>query len=284
MKKAMLTLAQAAARYLPNWAIQRLYRLGPISKAIRNGLNESLPDGIQAVEISGGILRGQTMFLDLQSEKDFWLGSYEKPLIEALKRISKKGMLSYDIGANIGYISLVMATLNGTQGKVISFEALPRNLERLQKNIEINNLTQRISNVPKAVSEKSGKGSFLEHASGAMGKLAEANGRDEKYVSQHKIETIALDDYVFQGKNPPPNIIKIDIEGAEGQALIGMRRLLKESKPSLLIELHGPEAAAIVWGELSKAGYVIRAIKKGFPIISDLESIEWKSYILAEAG
>ena len=283
MTKPIVSIAKVAARFLPNFLKQSMYRLGPISRAIRNGLNASLPNEIQAVEISAGLLRGQMMFLDLQSEKDFWLGAYEDPLIDALKRKSKKGMLSYDIGANIGYISLIMARLNGSQGQVISFEAHPENIARLQENIEINNLSQQIKCIPKAVSETSGKASFLVHASGAMGKLSDAFGRDENYKNQFEVDTIALDDFIYRDKHPAPDMIKIDIEGAEGLALMGMRRLLKEAKPTLLIELHGPEAAKTVWEELSEADYSVRALKKGYPVVHDLESMNWKSYIVAEA-
>ena len=283
MNKPIVWMAKAAARFFPNWFKQGFYRLGPLSKAIRKNLNKSLSEGLQAVEIVSGTLKGQWMHLYLQSEKDFWLGNYENPLIAALEHISKKGMISYDVGANIGYISLVMASLNGQQGRVVSFEVLPKNLERLQNNIEINHLTEGIKSVAKAVSDKSGKGSFLVHASGAMGKISEAKGRDERYESTQKIETIALDDFVYRDKNVAPDIVKIDIEGAEGLALKGMRRLLKEFKPSLIIELHGHEAATMVWSELAKAGYTIRSLQKGYPIIRDLDSINWKSYILAEA-
>lgn len=284
MNKAVISIARSAARWMPAWMKQALYRLGPISRALRNVLNNSLPKDLQIVEISGGILRGQHMQLDLQSEKDFWLGSYEMPLISALKRQSRVGMRAYDVGANVGYLSLAMAALLGTSGKVFAFEALPDNVQRLQKNTEINRLTSQIEIIPKAVGAKSGPATFLVHHSGGMGKLADAGGRTEQYEREIAVQTIALDDFVFAEGHPPPHMLKIDIEGAEGHALAGMRRILKESRPMLFIELHGPAAAKSVWQELSNHSYTIHAMRRGFPKIKSLNDLDWKSYIYAEAA
>ncbi len=283
MRKAMLSMAQCAAHWLPNWLKQSMYRLGPISKLIRNALNDALPSGIHPVDISGGILRGKRMHLDLQSEKDFWLGTYEISLIDNLRKITKRGNVAYDLGANIGYISLVMAELLGKEGKVFAFEALPENVERLRDNITVNELQELIFVIPKAAAESSSKSTFLVHQSGGMGKLAISKGRDESYQREIKISTISLDDFVYKQGNPAPQIIKIDIEGGEGAALAGMRRILENEKPKLLIELHGPEASSSSWSELIDSNYQISSLDDPHTLIQSVKELDWKSYILAEA-
>ena len=139
-------------------------------------MNKAAPQGIHQVEIAGGVLAGRQMALDLQSEKDYWLGTYEPDLQEAAKHFIHSGMCIYDVGANIGYISLIAAQLNGPDGSVYAFEALPANIERLKHNIQLNQLEERVTIQHAAVVDKSQKVTFYMHQSGAMGKAAGSAG------------------------------------------------------------------------------------------------------------
>ena len=172
-------------------------------------------------------------------------------------------MVVYDVGANIGYISLMAARLVGDSGRVFSFEALPANIARLKQNVALNQFQERIQIIHAAVVDKAGEVTFLTHASGAMGKALGSAGRDEHYTQTIKVQGLALDDFVFQQGNPPPAVIKMDIEGGEGMALAGMPRLLKETRPVLLIELHGEEAARQVWDCLKASRYTLRPMRQG---------------------
>jgi FkbM family methyltransferase len=244
-------------------------------------LNKAAPQGVTEVEIAGGLLAGMRMALDLQSEKDYWLGTYEPDLQQAAAHFIQPGMTVYDVGANIGYISLMAAALNGPQGKVFSFEALPANIERLKKNIALNELQKRIAVQHAAVVDKGGEVTFYIHQSGAMGKAAGSAGREEYYQQSIKVAGVALDDFVFAQKQPPPDLIKLDIEGGEGLALKGMPRILEEIKPIFLIELHGEEAARQVWDILLGKGYSLHRMRHKFPVIDSLQDLDWKSYVVA---
>ncbi len=222
------------------------------------------------------------MRLDLQIEKDYWLGTYEPELQRAARDFIRSGMVIYDLGANIGYVSLLMARLIGEQGQVFSFEALPKNISRLKQNIELNKFDQRITIIPKAVVDRSHVVSFLTHASGAMGKAAGSAGRDEKYAEKINADGIALDDFVFKQNNPAPDLIKMDIEGGEVLAVQGMIRLLKELHPILFIEIHGEKAANSVWTALQNCCYSIFHMSREYPAISCPEQMDWKTYILAK--
>ncbi|MCL5428383.1 MAG: FkbM family methyltransferase [Chloroflexi bacterium] len=280
MPNPLLSLAAAAARWLPVPVRRALYRLGPVSSGVRSLLNRAAPIGLTETQVAGGGLAGTHLLLDLQTEKDYWLGNYEMDLQKAVRDFAHPGMVAFDLGANIGYISLLLAKAVGETGKVFAFEPLPANQERLNKNM-VFNPRLRVILIPKAVTEKDGHVSFLIHASGTMGKVEGSAGREGEYAKPIKVETITLDNFVYHKGNPEPNLIKIDIEGGESMALQGMSRIIQEAKPTLLIELHGREAAQICWEILIQAGYKISKLVKGYPQISDFTELDWKSYILA---
>jgi hypothetical protein len=135
--------------------------------------------------------------------------------------------------------------------------------------------------VPKAVTGTTGPVRFLVHASGGMGKAAGSAGRDDPYETELTVDGISLDEFVHSGGNPPPQVVKMDIEGGEVMALPGMRRILEETRPLMLMELHGPESARAVWNVLTAAGYTISWMKHGFPKVPSPEAMSWKAYIVA---
>jgi FkbM family methyltransferase len=280
--KLYLRMAAWAARILPQPLKKELYRFQPLAGWLRRSLNQAAPQGQVEITIAAGLLAGYKMNLDLQTEKDYWLGTYEPELQKAAHDLVKGGMIIYDAGANIGYISLIFAHLCGPAGRVYSFEALPANLLRLQGNITLNQKEAIIQIVPKAVIDTSRAVSFLAHSSTSMGKALGSAGRLEEYDQEIKVAGIALDDFVYQSKNPAPDIIKMDIEGGEILAIDGMRRLLKEHKPLLLIELHGEKAAQVIWNVLTEAGYEIAEMRAGYPKIQSLSQLGWKAYIIAK--
>jgi FkbM family methyltransferase len=276
----LLSLAAAAARLFPAPLKRRLYRLGPLSAGLRSALNRAAPVGLGEVEVAGGALTGTRMILDMQKEKDYWLGTYEIDLQHAASDFVKPGMVAYDVGANIGYVSLILAKLVGTNGMVIAFEPLPENQDRFQKQLSLNQDAQ-IRLIPMAVGETSGKKEFLVHSSGGMGKISGATGRDTQYKDAIKVECTTLDDFIFKQRNPQPHIVKIDIEGGEGLALRGADKLISNIKPLFVIELHGKEAAFECWQILTGAGYSIHNLTWHYPEVTNVTLLDWKSYILA---
>lgn len=283
MANPLLSLASVAARWLPDRLKRSLYRLGPVSRGLRAALNRSAPTGLTETKVAGGMLAGTHLLLYLQSEKDYWLGTYEMELQKASQDWVKPGMVAYDLGANVGYVSLMLAKQVGAGGKVFAFEPLPANQERLRANLGLNPQVQ-VRLVPMAVSDKSGSQTFQLHASDDMGKLRGSAGRPADYLGKILVEAISLDDFVFGHQNPVPDVVKMDIEGGEVLAFGGMRRLLAEVRPLLLIETHGGEAASVVWTELKKAKYGVHRIDKGYPEIKEVQDFEWKSYVLGRAA
>ena len=281
MANPLLSLAALAARLIPMPLKTALYRIRPLARLIRSGLNRAAPRGPTRVQVAGGGLQGVKMLLDLQEEKDYWLGTYEPDLQAAVAQFASPGMVAYDVGANIGYISLLLAKTVGQSGRVFAFEALPANLERLRTNLTLNGLETSVQVVEAAVTNQSGPIQFLIGPSDGMGKAAGSAGRQGDYAQSIAIHGLALDDFVFVQDHPPPQIIKMDIEGGEVLALPGMRRLLREAHPLVLLELHGFEAARVAWEELSAIGYRICWMEAGYPEVGSLDALGWKAYIVA---
>ncbi len=281
VKKVILNFVAGISRVLPASFKKILYGLGPITESIREILNRAAPIGLTEAEISAGALAGMNMRLDLQTEKDYWLGIYETDLQAAICDLVEPGWVAYDVGANIGYISLMLARLVGSTGKIFAFEALPSNIERLRENVSLNDFNSRVQVIHGAVGSTSAPVKFMVGPSGTMGKTEGSAGRTEGHVESIDVPGYTLDDFVYRDGNPSPQIIKIDIEGGEVLALPGMKRLLAEVRPLIFLELHGPEAARVAWETLRAAGYNIARMKRGYSTVPTLDALDWKSYLIA---
>ena len=277
----VLSLASTAARLLPMQVKRAVYRSPRLARLIRQGLNRAAPQGSAEVTVAAGGLAGMRLSLDLQLEKDYWLGTYEPELQAAIGQLVQPGNVAYDLGANIGYISLLLARRVGEPGLVYAFEALPGNLERLRLNLALNGLENRVVLVPGAVGDSPQPVHFLVGPSGGTGKVAGSAGRQEiDYPGEITVPGIILDEFVYQEGNPPPHVVKIDIEGGEVLALPGMRRVLAEARPILFLELHGPQASQVAWEVLLGSGYQISRMVAGFPAVPSLQALDWKAYLV----
>lgn len=282
-KRSILRAAGWLSAALPPGWVRRLYRLGPLTRALRATLNLAAPSGHSIVEVSAGLLQGARFRLDLQEEKDLWLGTYEPDLMRTLRQVLGPGMTVYDVGANIGYLTVAMGRLVGPEGRVHAFEPLPANFERLVDAVALNQMGDRVQAVQAAVGASSGTGRFLVHQSGGMGKLDGSAGRQTAYQGDMGVRVLSLDDYAGQSEGSAPAWIKIDVEGGELGVLQGAESLMSKDRPGLLLELHGPEAAAGVWPLLTDAGYVIRSLEAGKGRIDTVDELDWKAYIMAES-
>jgi len=281
MSNALLSLAAWSARILPTPIKKMMYRFPPFARLIRDSLNKAVPSGFKLVEVAGGDLRGMKLELNLKEEKDYWLGTYEPELQKAIRSFVEPGAVVFDIGANIGYISLLFARQVGERGKVFAFEALPANVERLRSNISQNGLQQQVQVIEAAVVNQSNPVQFHIGPSGGMGKAKGSAGRDVfNYQTSIEVVGISLDDFCFQLANPAPEVIKIDIEGGEVLALPGMREVLERARPLVFIELHGAESARVAWETFTSLNYQPCLMERGYPPVKSLDQLGWKSYLV----
>jgi len=183
---------------------------------------------------------------------------------ELCKRELRPGMRVLDVGANIGYFTLLFARLVGPAGHVYAFEPEPRNLELLQRNVARNGYTN-VTAVPKAVSCVSGS-QRLYKSPDNLGDHRLAHGMiGREWVD---VSVVALDE--FFASDVRVDFIKLDIQGAECGALRGARALLARSTPLCLITEFWP-AGIRAFGddpeqylqELSALGFRICVIGPG---------------------
>ena len=140
----------------------------------------------------------------------------------------KVGDTVVDLGANIGYFTLILAKLVGPAGHVFAFEPDPRNLVLLKKNVEYNNY-KNVTIIPKAVSNVNDKCTlYVGQKSFGQNTIYKPEKRKNQKFLVIESETIRLDDF-FKMNNLLDKIsfMKMDIEGAEFLALDGMKEILK---------------------------------------------------------
>ena len=179
---------------------------------------------------------------------------YEPEVCNTIEQIVKSGWICADVGANVGVITQLLAKLVGKDGVVFAFEANPDNAQILRTNVK--KLRQvKVENI--AVSDGSCERLFLYPGRGCSSAEWNIIGQDvegNKTEPFLEISATSLDTYFPPGS--PLNFVKIDVEGAEDQVLVGMQHLLREARPAVLIEFHNETG----WSgreELFAAGYDI---------------------------
>jgi hypothetical protein len=114
--------------------------------------------------------------------------------------------------------------------------------------------------------------------------LGSAGREDVDYQDKLDVAGISLDEFIFTQGNPPPQVIKIDIEGGEVLALPGMQRVITEFQPVFFLELHGSESANIVWKIFRASNYRICRMEADYQEINSLAGLDWKAYLVAIPG
>jgi FkbM family methyltransferase len=181
----------------------------------------------------------------------YLLGTDEPHLQRAIRDYVSAGDTVYDIGANVGYVSLSLAKRVGSRGTVVAFEPLQRNVDLLRRNIQVNDL-ENIRLLDVAASDGCGEAVIRIAENPATASMLWH--KNNPSATELIIRTAAIDDLVMRHEIGYPKFVKIDVEGSEGSVLRGMRRTIAVSKPILFIECSdtGREAA---WSLLRELGY-----------------------------
>lgn len=164
-------------------------------------------------------------------------GVYEKHQTELFKKLIKRGMVVVDIGANIGYHTLIASKLVGETGKVYAFEPELNNYTLLLNNIKINGCNN-ITPIQKAISNKKGKIKlFIENVNLGGHSFSESNILYTEKPGFKEVETITLDDF-FENlmRYDKIDIIKMDVQGAEGLIIEGARKILSIKMLKIIME------------------------------------------------
>lgn len=204
-----------------------------------------------ALPILRGPLRG-TRWIVGSAIHRCWMGLYEPRKQRSLAREIRPNSVFWDVGANVGFYSLLAANLVGS-GRVFAFEPVPRNLAYLRKHLALNRATN-VEILEVAVSDRIGTSSFVLEGTGSMGHLAGEGSLT--------VPTTTLDALVEQGKVLPPDCVKMDIEGAELLALRGATDTFRRFHPVLFLATHGREVENGCLQLLESWGYEWRAIQR----------------------
>jgi FkbM family methyltransferase len=161
------------------------------------------------------------------------LGLHESEVLECLRRQLRIGMIVFDIGANVGYFSMIAGQLVGKSGRIIAVEPDPRVVEVLRKNMEANGF-HNATVVEAAAYNSSGKVSL-----GCAPATSWSGIYYERPTKRIAVRALTLDSLLSQLGLDRVDFVKIDVEGAESVVLEGMSDILVHYRPRVLLELHG---------------------------------------------
>jgi len=176
------------------------------------------------------------------SNLSYLLGTVEQEVQEVLELWLRPKMTVYDVGANVGFLTVIAARLVGEEGNVYGFEPVPMLADQAMHNASLNQFRQ-ISVQRVALSDQDGGAVFHLPRNLTMGKLADGESRGAGTAKELIVRKCKLDTLVVEDGLPDPDLVKIDVEGAEAAVLDGAIRLLRRARPALLIELHSTNQA-----------------------------------------
>jgi len=182
-------------------------------------------------------------------------GAYEDEVTDALRTALRPGMITYNSGAHVGIHALFMAKQIGPMGTVCAFEPWPANLECLERNISINRgRVGRVIAVAKAVCDQDGRISMTQGRSDGTHHLT---GPEES--GSVEVQATTLDSFAAE-TGLDPNLILVDVEGAEIAVLKGAMSLIRRARPDFILEHHGAAYQAALKEILTAEGYGISPV------------------------
>ena len=229
-----------------------LYHRLPLG--VRRVFNRALfPSDRRVVTVQSGLLQGAQLELSPRLESGLYLGTHEPDLQAALPQFAKPGMTVYNLGAHIGFFTLALSKIVDPFGRVLAFEPDPRALPRLRRNLVLNDFSANVQVFPIAVGERDGEAQFATALTDMQGRFANLPyvPADAPVVT---VPCCKIDSFLAQG-NPKPELVLMDVEHAEGLVLAGMEKTLTEIRPTLIIEMHGPQAIREAWAKLEQHSY-----------------------------
>jgi FkbM family methyltransferase len=192
----------------------------------------------------------------------YWRGTYESFEARHFANRIKPGMVVYDIGAHVGYYTLIAARRVGPRGAVFSFEPDPENAAALRQHVRRNRLEGVVTVSEIAVSDSDGHGKFISGGSHAStGHLTEAGDGGVA------VQTTTIDTLNTRGARPP-DVIKMDVEGAELAALTGARRTLHQFRPTVYLSVHSSALRVDSVAFLSALGYRLESFSEYDPSLT----------------
>ena len=180
----------------------------------------------QARPVLWGLCRGLRFEAHPESPLDLWLGLFESEIAPHIRRLARPGGTTFDVGSANGYYALACARLTG--GRALAIEADAGGAELIRRNCLANpGVGERVD---------------VLHAYAA-------------FESNPAQNCVTLDELVREGRAPMPDLVKVDVEGAEEWVLTGANEILSERRPHVVVETHAPELERECGEMLLRRGY-----------------------------
>lgn len=200
---------------------------------IRRIKNRLVPNKICFRKVMFGICKGYYLPLNLSWQFKTFMGFYEMEICKFVKAYVKPGYCCYDVGASVGYYSIALSKL-AAPGRIYSFEADKKYSDLLKDTISRNDIQSKI-----VISNN------------FVGKTINENSRE-----------VSIDWLVYERGFPKPDFIKMDIEGAEYEAFLGARKVLKEFLPRIIVEVHSEDLRNRCKSLLEEIGYKVLVVNQ----------------------
>jgi len=210
---------------------KRLGILGPFEPVLLKLAPLLLPPPSQEVEIA--LPSGMRMMVPpgYPAARSFAAGLYERDVTRLFKGTVNEGMTVVDLGASVGYYTLLASHLVGASGRVYAFEPDAKTYAYLLRNIKANSIGNVVA-VAKAVSDKTGTANLISDPGSDERNWLSTSPADSP---AHVVQTVRVDDFFAAEGWPSIDLIKMDIEGSEKAALEGMRELSRRNPGMQLI-------------------------------------------------
>ncbi len=169
---------------------------------------------------------------------NYFPDNYEAANFRFLKDNVKAGDTIFDIGAHIGLFSTIAARLAGNAGRVISFEPSSETFKLLNETIRINGLSKNIFPRHAAVGDRSGKVTFFVSPIRGDNSNSIVSYKNDRELIPVEVDLVSVDDLVKADPGIRPSFMKIDVEGAELDALRGASFTMLNIKPLIILAIH----------------------------------------------
>jgi FkbM family methyltransferase len=228
MSKLEIELGRLFVRLMGNWPI--VWRFVPfVQRKFKSLSGEPISRVVKTrhgfkMNVNLGDFIGRHIFLH---------GEYEDYVTRVFYKLLQPGDVVLDVGANIGYFTLLSASIVGKSGRVISFEASPQIFTYLSSNLSLNE-SENVESFCAAVGDKNGQVEFFEADDSHLG-LSSLRHLDNNNSKRIMIDMIELN--CFAENFPKVQLVKVDVEGGEMRVFQGMQKILERDNPFLVFEV-----------------------------------------------